>query len=152
MCFVCGVENGAGLCSRFLEVDGDELVGVFQPKQEHQGYPGRLHGGIASALLDETIGRSIMVTEPDVWGVTVELQVRFKKPVPLDREIRAIGRITAVNGRAFEGTGEIRLEDGTVAVEAWGKYVRMPLERIAGEVDEGMLVADVRPLPDEVDA
>ena len=41
MCLVCGMENTAGLKARFFEVDGGELVGVFQPREEHQGYPGR---------------------------------------------------------------------------------------------------------------
>jgi acyl-coenzyme A thioesterase PaaI-like protein len=28
-------------------------IARFRPKPEHQGYPGQLHGGIISALLDE---------------------------------------------------------------------------------------------------
>lgn len=69
MCLVCGVENVAGLRGRFLELEDGELLGVFEPRAEHQGYPGRLHGGIASAILDETIGRAITVAHPDTWGV-----------------------------------------------------------------------------------
>jgi hypothetical protein len=49
MCVVCGVENGLGLQGHFYEVEGDEVVGVFQPRPEHQGYPDRMHGGLASA-------------------------------------------------------------------------------------------------------
>jgi hypothetical protein len=45
MCLVCGVENTAGFNARFFELDGGELAGVFRPREEHQGYPGRLHGG-----------------------------------------------------------------------------------------------------------
>jgi uncharacterized protein (TIGR00369 family) len=130
MCLVCGLENSAGLKARFFEVDSGELVGVFQPRAEHQSYPGRLHGGIASAILDETIGRAINVAETQTWGVTVEFSVRFRKPVPLDREVRAVGRITKNSRRLFEGTGEIVLEDGSVAVEARGKYLKMPLEGV----------------------
>ncbi|MFA5844386.1 MAG: PaaI family thioesterase [Coriobacteriia bacterium] len=131
MCAVCGVENGAGLHARFLELEGGELLGVFRPTPEQQGYPGRLHGGLASTILDETIGRAVSMSDPDAWGVTVELTVRFRKPVPLDGDVRALARITKDGGRIFEGSGEILLEDGTVAVEARGRYLRMPIESIA---------------------
>lgn len=131
MCLVCGQENGMGLRAQFLELENGELAGVFTPREELQGYPGRLHGGIATTILDETIGRVISVSDPDVWGVTVELSVRFRKPVPLDREVRAVGRITRDSSRIFEGEGEIVLEDGTVAVEATGKYMKLPIEKIA---------------------
>lgn len=147
MCMVCGIENTAGLGARFFELEGDELIGVFEPKLEHQGYPGRLHGGIASTLLDETIGRAVSIAEPDSWGVTVELSVRYRKPVPLDGPVRAIARITSDSGRIFEGSGEIVLADGTVAVEATGRYLRMPIDKIV-EGDFGdQWFADERELP-----
>jgi uncharacterized protein (TIGR00369 family) len=150
MCLVCGTENASGLHARFFELDSGELAGVFTPRPEHQGYPGRLHGGVAATLLDETIGRAISISDPGAWGVTVELTVRYRKPVPLDEEVRAIARITSDNGRLFEGTGEIRLADGRVAVEAAGKYLRLPIERIAeGDFAEEWF-ADERPLPPEI--
>ena len=131
MCFVCGLKNPAGLHTSFFEVEGDQLVGLFTPCDEHQGYPGRLHGGVSAAILDEAIGRAMNVTDPDVWGVTVEISIRYRKPVPLDTELRVVGRITDQNRRMFEGTGEILLADGTVAVEGKGKYIKLPLDDIA---------------------
>ena len=70
-------------------------------------------------------------SEGEIWGVTIDLQIRFKKPVPLDEELRIIGRITKDSSRFFEGTGELLLEDGTVAAEGHGKYLKAPLEKIA---------------------
>ena len=152
MCLVCGVENAAGLRARFFELDSGELAGIFRPLPEHQGYPGRLHGGMASAILDETIGRAINIAETHTWGVTVEFTVKFRKPVPLDREVRAVGRITRDASRLFEGTGEIVLDDGSVAVEARGKYLKMPIGVIAGvEFSETEWFADELPLPIELD-
>jgi uncharacterized protein (TIGR00369 family) len=150
MCVVCGRENAFGLHARFYELDSGELLGVFNPAEHHQGYPGRLHGGIASTLLDETIGRAISIAQPEEWGVTVELTVRFKKPVPLDAEVRAVGRITRDSRRLFEGTGEIVLADGTVAVEASGKYMKMPISTIAEGDFDAEWFEDPRDLPDAV--
>lgn len=130
MCLVCGMENDLGLKARFYETDNRELLGLFLPKEEYQSYPERLHGGISSAILDEIIGRAVNIEEPDVWGVTVELNLKFKKPVPLDKEIKAIGRITNSNRKLFEGTGEIILENGEIAVQAHGKYIKLPVDKI----------------------
>ncbi len=132
MCLVCGLKNPFGLKASYYELDNGDLVCVFRPQEHHQSYPGRTHGGIAAAVLDETIGRAIMhrQTEP-VWGVTIEFSMRLRKPLPYGEELRAVGRITNVTSRSFEGTGELLLPDGTVAVEATGKYLKMPIDKIA---------------------
>lgn len=150
MCMVCGTENTAGLHARFFEIEGGELAGVFTPRDEHQGYPGRLHGGIASTVLDETIGRAINLTDPEAWGVTVELTVRYRQPVPLGGEIVVRGRITKDSRRLFEGTAEILLDDGTVAVEAVGKYLRLPIDKIAEGDFTSEWFSDDRPLPETI--
>ena len=132
MCFVCGLKNRFGLKCRFYELENGELMAIFQPSPEHQGYPGRLHGGIAATILDETIGRAIMQLYSDhIWGVTVDFSMRLRKPVPIDREVRVISRIVSDGKRSFEGTGEILLEDGSVAIEGKGKYLKMDIGKIA---------------------
>ena len=151
MCLVCGVDNKSSLKARFYELESGELLGVFDPLQEHQSYPGRLHGGISSAMLDETIGRAINISDPQAWGVTVELTVRFRKPVPVGEEVRAIGRITRDSRRIFEGSGEIVLADGTVAVEATGKYMKLPIDAIADGDFSAEWFADERDAPDSVE-
>lgn len=152
MCMVCGVENAAGLKGRFFVLENGELAGVFKPRKEHQSYPGRVHGGMVSAILDETIGRAINVSDTHTWGVTVEFTVKFRKPVPLDGQVKAIARITRDSSRIFEGTGEIVLEDGTIAAEARGRYLKLPIEQIAAvEFSEAEWFADELPLPAEID-
>lgn len=131
MCLVCGLDNHLGLKASFYELGNDELVAIFKPLEQHQSYPGRLHGGIAGTILDETIGRAIMIKEEDIWGVTVELNIKYKKPIPLNEELKVVGRITKDSSRLFEGTGEIILKNGDIAVAAWGKYLKMPIQKIA---------------------
>ena len=153
-CFICGVKNIGGVHVNFYEVPalpvnngdgsnggdapapaGTEILARFTGQPIHQGYPGRMHGGIITGILDETIGRAINIGEgeqPMTWGVTAELSVRFRKPVPLGVELTARGRITRDIHHIFEGTGEIYLPDGTVAASAHGKWVRLKLADIAG--------------------
>jgi acyl-coenzyme A thioesterase PaaI-like protein len=115
----------------------------FTPRQEHQGYPGFMHGGIISALMDEVIGR--VVTSLDIWAVTAKLELKFRQPVPLGEELTMIGELTRLRSRSFEARGELRLADGTLAVEGYGVYVRLPdeeIERRRSELDFWEVVPD----------
>ena len=145
-CFICGVRNDASLRVAFYDTVSDdgrpEVEGRFTGADLHQGYPGRMHGGVATGVLDEVIGRAINSGagegEPTIWGVAVELAVKFHKPVPLGVELTARGRITRVRRRLFEGTGEIYLPDGSPAVSAEARYLRLNLDKIS-EVDPATL-------------
>lgn len=87
---------------------------------------------ISATILDETIGRAIMAHYgQESFGVTIELNVKYKKPVPLDQELKVIARITHDKGRIFEGTGELILPSGEVAVSAYGRYMKRDLHQIA---------------------
>ena len=131
-CFICGIANDFGLKVRFFETDNNELVALFTPRDEHQSYPNRMHGGMSSAILDETIGRAINVGNDGnmIWGVTTDLILKYRRPVPLEQELRAVARITSKNSRFFEGEGELLLPDGTVAVSAKGKYFIVPEDKM----------------------
>ena len=132
MCFICGKKNDFGLKASFYETDKNHLIAIFKPRQEHQSYPGRLHGGIAAAILDETIGRNInMGRDEDVWGVTLEFSIRYKKPIPLEEQIKVVTWLTQENKRMFKGEGKIVLSDGKTAATASGSYLKLPIEKIA---------------------
>lgn len=128
-CMVCGIDNPWGLRSRFYVADTGEVIALFTPEWHHQSYPQILHGGITAAVLDETIGRAIMPrADSRTFGVTVDLSVQYKRPVPYGIQLTAVGRITNQKGRIFEGSGELYLPDGSVAATARGKYLRRPLD------------------------
>jgi acyl-coenzyme A thioesterase PaaI-like protein len=123
MCFVCGRENPSGLHLEFVEDDG-QVTTSFTPGEEYQGFPGILHGGIISTLLDETIGRALLGL--NLWAVTARMEVDFRAPVPIGQPLTVSGRIVEFGKRKFKGLGELKLQDGTVAAEASVIYVRMP--------------------------
>ena len=130
MCLVCGMKNDLGAKASFYELDNGELVAEFSAKEEHQSYPGRMHGGIIASVLDETLGRVIMISEPDCWAVTMELKTRYLKPVPLCHDLRVIARVKKNSSIMFEAEGEMILPDGQIAVTASGKYMKMRLPQI----------------------
>ncbi len=137
MCFVCGLNNKLGLKSFFYELENKEILGVFKSKEVHQSYPGRLHGGISASALDETIARAIMpFYENTVWGITLEFNIKYRKPLPIGEDLNIVARITSNNSRGFEGNGEILLPNGKVAVEGKGRYLKMPIEKLIDEENE----------------
>ncbi len=88
-----------------------------------------MHGGLITAMLDELIGRTAIAS--DLWCMTVKLELRFKKPVPIGALLKLKGEMTKKTGRLLEGRGEIRLADGTLAVEAIGTFIKIPDDQIA---------------------
>jgi uncharacterized protein (TIGR00369 family) len=154
MCFVCGADNDFGLHARFYETDDNQLVAIINPSEQHQGYPGRMHGGIASTILDETIARSICNGKNEqIWGVTIELKTKFRKPVPVGLELKVVGRVTSEGSRYFEGTAEIVLPNGEIAVSAEGKYMKMTIDKIAGDksLDDDWFFSDNLNDPSEIE-
>ena len=145
MCVVCGLKNDLSLRTRFYAVEGDLMVGVVAGRDEHQSYPNRMHGGLITALLDEVIGRAVNIPEPDAFGVTSEINVKFKKPVPLNEEIKVVGRLTRNTRLIFTAEGFIEDKDGNILATGKATYVKMSAARIAGKpmgADEWFLVPD----------
>jgi len=84
-----------------------------------------MHGGIVTALLDETLGR--VAIAGGRWMVTGRLNVRFRRPIPVDGTLTVIGEAVKWDGRMLEARGEIRLADGRVGAEATGTFLEIPL-------------------------
>ena len=126
MCFICGMQNPIGLKAFFYEQQDGKVYANFTPREEHQGYPGVLHGGIATALLDETMGRASLSAVREQWMMTAKLELRFLKIVPIGQPLKVSGWIEKRSRHGMAGRAEIRLSDGTVAVEASGLFVTLP--------------------------
>ena len=128
MCFVCGRENPIGLHMHFFTDTDGCVYADYIPRAEHQSYPGVMHGGLITAMLDELIGRTAIAS--NLWCMTVKLEIRFRKPVPIGESLKLKGEITKNDGRLLQGRGEIRLPDGALAVEAVGTFLKIPDDQI----------------------
>jgi len=136
-CVICGINNPFGLKAPFYETENNEVVTLFEFKEHHQSYPGRTHGGLISALLDELVGRAIWISDPGMWGVTMSLNIKYRKPVPYNVKLKGVGRIDSQTSRTFSGSGEILDAEGNVLAEATATYMKLPLNKIAStSIDE----------------
>lgn len=83
-CFVCGVQNPSGLHMHFYNVSPGEVEANYTVSETYNGYPGIVHGGIIASMLDETMGRVFMETDPTRFMVTAELKIRYRLPVSVN--------------------------------------------------------------------
>ncbi len=126
-CFVCGEANPGGLRARFELLGGEARLPVtVDPRFD--GYPGVVHGGVVSALLDETIGWACSVHAHRLT-VTVELTVRFRRPVPSGRPLTVRGRFVEMRRNLLVGEGEVVDAGGRVLATGRGVFSPLPEER-----------------------
>lgn len=116
-CFVCGRENPAGLKLDFYMVKPGQTRTSFSLPSNYEGYPGMVHGGIIAAILDETGGRALL-TNPDHFFVTAQLDVRYRKPVHTETPLIAEGHAGEQLGRVAKAQSAIKNLDGVVLAEA----------------------------------
>lgn len=126
MCFLCGKDNPIGLKVEFIP-EGNKVRTEFTPGPEHQGFKGVMHGGLISALLDETMGFPGFME--GTITVTTHLEVTFRRPAPIGTKLIVTAENTKSGKRVVEAKGVITTEDGTVIAEGKGKYYRVPPEQ-----------------------
>jgi acyl-coenzyme A thioesterase PaaI-like protein len=82
-CISCSLENASGLALEFCVRDDKGVQAEFACSQIYQGYPGFLHGGISSMLLDSAMANCLFAHQK--VAVTARLIVRFLLPVTIDQ-------------------------------------------------------------------
>jgi uncharacterized protein (TIGR00369 family) len=123
-CFVCGTDNPHSIgITMFVDDDG-VLTSEFTLNEAHQGPPGHTHGGASAAILDEAMGLCVWAAGHMV--LAANLEVNYRKPLPLNQPLTLEARITQVEERKIHTIGEIKLADSTVAVSGRGLYISAP--------------------------
>lgn len=121
-CFACGPSNPIGMHLHFdRATDAEGVLARVTLAPHYQGWRGIAHGGIVMALLDEAMAHAAGFAGHR--GVTATVNVRFRKPVPLEQPIVVRGRVTwqrrnvlGVEGNVFDG-------NGTLLAHAEGSFV-----------------------------
>lgn len=147
-CYGCGDRNAEGLQIVFA-VDGTRVNGRFQPRETHRGWPGFAHGGVAAAALDEAMGWATWAA--GALAMTARMEVKYRRPLPLDEELLVSAEVTRNRGRRLEVEATISTLSGETLAEASGLFLRVPPEK-ARELDAlffGARNAD-EPASDEV--
>ncbi len=122
-CFVCGKLNPRGL---HIQVHYQEEARLAETElvlpREYQGWPDVVHGGLLATLLDELMAHA-------VWrfagpGVTLNLEVSYKKPLKPGEAFRVWGAVEESTNRRLKAHGEvIRLADSALIARGSSRFL-----------------------------
>lgn len=136
MCFICGMDNPTGLRAQFYNMEDGSVVTPFRFREEHQSFPGRVHGGLVATMIDELGLRALWVKSEARMGVTMSLETKYRKAVPYGEQlygrgvvVRETTKFATIHAQILTGRGEV-LAEGTT------KYILLDSQRIAEGVDE----------------
>lgn len=140
MCIMCGLDNEYGVRAPFYSMEDGSVVTRFSYREEHQSYPGRVHGGLVTAMLDELGLRALWAKEGGeyTYGVTLSLETKYRKPVPYGVPVYGRGVITKSSGNFVTAECALYDEAGQKLANAVIKYIKLSVEKIAqeGEINE----------------
>lgn len=136
MCIMCGLDNEYGVRAPFYSMEDGSVMTVFSYREQHQSYPGRVHGGLITSMLDEMGLRALWAKEltEESFGVTTSLETKYRKPVPYNETI--IGRGVIVKDTPRFCVAEVALYDkcGTLLANGTANYIKLDLKKIAEDV------------------
>ncbi len=122
-CFGCGKGNPIGLKLQFRNEGGIARC-KFTPGPEYQGWPGIVHGGILSTILDEAMGWVALFNGKKT--VTGKLEIRFRKPARIGESLLIEGKIARDGGRFLIIKAEARDSSGNIVAEGTGTMFVIP--------------------------
>ena len=146
MCIMCGLDNEYGVRAPFYNMEDGSVMTLFRYRKQHQSYPGRVHGGLITAMLDEMGLRALWAKElsEETFGVTFSLETKYRKPVPYDQDLIGKGIIVKNSSKFFVTEASIMDTKGNVLANGTVKYIRLDVNEIAenAEVHEEMCYLD----------
>jgi acyl-coenzyme A thioesterase PaaI-like protein len=131
-CFICGMENPVGLHLHIYETAPGEVESTYLPPEHFQGYPGVLHGGIVAAIIDEISGRALMGSDPmdPRFMFTAKLQVKYRKNVPIGKQLKIIGKAGKSKAKSAEAwAGIYDAETHELLAEGNALLIDVPAEQ-----------------------
>ena len=122
-CIACSLTNRNGLHLKFDVADDKSVKADFQYNKVFEGYPGILHGGIISSILDSAMC-NCMFARGKV-AVTAEMAIKFRYPVKTWKKATVSARVTHFSHSLYLLDAEI-IQNGEVKVTTKGKFYNQP--------------------------
>jgi acyl-coenzyme A thioesterase PaaI-like protein len=125
-CFACGMENPIGLKLEMYAGEHDGVVCDFTVPRIYEGYPGIVHGGVVTTMLDEVISRVYMAADHNRFMYTAKLTTKYRKHVPVETPLHMIGEWIKDRGRTAEAKARIFGPDGELLAEGEALLIALP--------------------------
>ena len=117
--FVAGWANPLGLAARLWREDEVAVMKVTLGNA-FEGAPGRAHGGVVAALLDEVMG--FMNAMHGDMALTAQLDITYHAPTPVGKSIIARAWLERSDGRKRYVVGQLHA-DGALIASAKGLFI-----------------------------
>ena len=143
-CFGCAPNNEAGVkmlaatyfLLRGMEFyeDNDEVISIWRPRPEYQGWIDTLHGGIQAVLLDE-ICAWVILRKLQTTGVTSKMETRYRKSISTnDSHVVLKAHIKEVKRNIVIIEARLYNKDEELCTEALCTYFTFPKEKAREEM------------------
>lgn len=119
-CFVCGEANPIGMKLDF-EYSEEAAWTWFDSPAGYEGYHGVIHGGIIATILDEVMAKVIL--SKNLVAVTADMNIRYRKPLPIGKRVKATGFITLQKTRTLHTEASLTDEEGNIYAESKAVYI-----------------------------
>jgi acyl-coenzyme A thioesterase PaaI-like protein len=130
---VSGEANPHGLGAEIWR-EGESVVSRVTLGQAFEGAPGRAHGGVVAALLDETMG--LVMGVHGTFGFTAHLEVTYREAVPVGTAVVARAWLAHRDGRKSTIVATLSHDDA-VLVDASALFIAVdPARFLASLRDE----------------
>lgn len=138
MCIMCGLDNEYGVRAPFYSMEDGSVVTRFSYRAQHQSYPGRVHGGLITAMLDEMGLRALWAKEggETTYGVTLSLETKYRLPVPYGEPLIGRGAVVRETGNFLTAECVIMDEAFRILANATVKYIKLTPQQIEAGVNE----------------
>lgn len=110
-----------------LRVEDQVVHGMVRFGSAYEGPPGHVHGGFVAAAFDEVLGFVQSTTGQP--GMTGTLTIRYRKPTPLDTDLRFEATVQRVEGRKIFAEGRLYAGD-VLTAEAEGIFISVDLTKM----------------------
>jgi len=118
-CFVCGSNNPIGLKAVFTTTcEPASSSATVLMASEYQGWQNVVHGGVLAALLDEACIYACRAKAEQC--VTAELQIRYRKPVPVGAVVEVTGHLDDSSRKIWKASAQLKIA-GSLYAEAQAK-------------------------------
>lgn len=130
---VSGGDNPLGLAAELWR-ENDTAVMKVTLGSAFEGAPGRSHGGVVAALIDETMGLVLAIHRQ--LAFTGQLNITYRAPTPVREGIIARATLERREGRKLHLTADVHCGDVLVAT-ATGLFISVDpaqfLDRVAAD-------------------
>ncbi len=120
-CVGCGPQSEIGLQMRFDELEDGSVESRTTVPARFQGWREVVHGGIVALLLDEAMAYAAGAR--GVKGVTAELKLRFRKPVPTGAPLIVRGTVVWERRGVLGVTASVSDAADTLLASGEGRFV-----------------------------